>query len=318
MVLIPVAMHMRCYRFSTFYGIVENMSVLSRTRQPSMLMRAVSESLSSLLPWRDKSGDPSDLLLSPFEAIRELERRQKDPALKKKVEAFLQGDIPEYFKDGPVLYLARHIVTPNFETLRFIHLIRELGFKLVVTQDSRGLFVSQNQIKRALCKLPICRRVTQKPDKLNEHYHNVTIVDFDTIDGKPFCEIKTVWGEKLTDFHNRLFSELNVRTVDTPDDAEWIDRHHRGNLLEHYKHLLALFVVHGIFFENYNMEDEHEVMFVKEILRPACEFVEKQFGYPPLIAPIFPTTFESYNFWMSYPPGVLEIVRRSMRKTSTA
>jgi hypothetical protein len=262
----------------------------------------------------EETGDVSDLMFTPFEAVRELERRQKDPELKKKIEDFLQNDIPEYLKDGPVIYMARHIVTPNFETLRFINLMRELGLRVIISQDSRGLFVSQNLIKRALCKLPVCRRVTQKAGKLNEHYQNITIADFNKIDGKPFRDIETVWGENLIDFHTRLFSELNLRTVETPDDADWLDRHHRGNLLEHYKVLLTLFVVHGIFFENYNANDDHEIHFIKEILRPACRFVEEKFGYRPIITQIFPQSIESYDFWISYPSQVLSIVRESMRK----
>ncbi len=288
------------------------MSVLHGARTSSVL-NVVSEILSPLFFWRNKTGGVSDLMFTPFEAVQELEKRRKDPTLQKKVEEYLAGDIPEYFKDGPIFYLARHTVTPNFETLRFIHLIRQLGLKTVISQDSKGLFVSQNQIKRALCKLPICRRITQKDGKLNEHYQNVTIVDFNEADGKSFAEIKTLWGEKLIDFHTRLFSELNVQMIETPDDAKWLDRHHRGDLLEHYKKLLALFVVHGIFFENYNVDDEHEVLFVKQILRPACRFIEQRFGYRPIIVQIFPTEPESYHFWMSYPAKVLDIVRESMK-----
>lgn len=254
----------------------------------------------------------SDLVMTPFVAVEELQRRRKDPTLQKKVEEYLRGDIPEYFKGGPILYLARHAVTPNFETLRFMYLTRELGMKTIVTQDSRGLFVSQNQVKRALGKLPICRRVTQKGDRLNEQYQNVTIIDFNKADGKPFSDVETLWGEKLIDFHIRLFSELNLRKVEAPDDAGWVDRHHRGDLLEHYKQLLSLFVAHGIFFENYNADDEHEVHFVKHVLRPACRFIEQRFGYRPIITQVFPTSFESYRFWTSYPEKVLDIVQKSM------
>lgn len=267
---------------------------------------------SPLFFWKNKS-DISDLTMPPFEAVQELKRRQKDPILKKKIEEYLSGDIPEYYRDGPILYLARHTVTPNFETLRFIHLISNLGLKTVVTQDSKGLFVTQNQVKRALGKLPVCRRVTQKGGKLNEHYQNVTIVDFNEADGKAFYEIKTLWGENLIDFHTRLFSELNIQVVEAPDDAKWLDRHHRGNLLEHYKQLLALFVAHGIFFENYNADDEHEVHFVEQVLRPACHFIEQRFGYRPIITQVFPTSFESYHFWISYPAKVMDIVRESLR-----
>lgn len=269
--------------------------------------------LSVLAFGKAEKSDISDLIMTPFEAVKELEKRQNDPELKRKVEEYLGGDIPEYAKNGPILYLARHIVTPNFETLRFIHLISQLGLKTVISQDSKGLFVSQNQVKRALAKLPVSRRTTQKNGKLNEHYQNVTIVDFNEADGKLFGEIQTLWGEKLIDFHTRLFSELGIKKIETPDDAEWLDRHNRGDLLEHYKKLLALFVVHGIFFENYNAEDEHELRFVEEVLRPACRFIEQRFGHKPIITQIFPTAFESYRFWISYPNKVLDIVQKSMR-----
>ena len=287
------------------------MRVARRAQRPSLL-DSFSKTFSPLFFWKKGSEDVSDLILNPFDALEELEKRRKDRTLQQNVEEYLQGDIPEYFKDGPILYLARHIVTPNFETLRFIYLTRQLGLNTVISQDSEGQFVSQNQVKRALCKLPICKRVTQKHGKINEQYENITVVDFNTVDGKSFANIDTLWGEKLTDFHRRLFLELKLGEIETPDDAKWLDRHHRGNLLEHYKKLLALFVVHGIFFENYNTEDEHEILFVKNILRPACRFVEERFGYRPLIVPIFPTSFESYRFWISYPSKVLEIARKSM------
>lgn len=289
------------------------MSVPRRTNRSSVA-HSITKTFRFILSFGERA-DVSDLVVDPFEAVQELERRQKDPELKKKVEEYLKGDIPNYFKDGSILYLARHIVTPNFETLRFIHLMRQLGLKTVVSHDSKGMFVPYNQIKKALCKLPICHRLSQKGDKLNEHYENVTIVDFNIADGKPFSEIKTLWGEGLIDFHTRLFTELlgSEKDIGRPDDAEWIDRHRRDNLLEHYKHLLALFLVHGIFFENYDLNDKHEVYFVKNILRPAYRFVEKKFGYRPLIVQVYPTTFESGRFWISYPKRVLDIVRESMK-----
>src|SRR3989338_4052564 len=223
------------------------MSVLHRTHRSSILSH-ISSAVFSLFS-RNKTNVLSDLMMTPIEAIQELERRQRDPTIRKKVEDYLLGDIPEYFKNGPILYLARHVATPNFETLRFKYLMESLGMKTVVSQDTKDLFVSQNQMKRALCKLSVCCGVSQNNGKLNEQ------------------------------FHNRLFLKFMQQKIENPDDATWIDRHHRGNLLEHYKNLLALFVTHGILFEDYIMEDKHEADFVKNILRPACRFIEQRFGY---------------------------------------
>jgi hypothetical protein len=283
-----------------------------KAKTPQFL-NTILGSFRSVLPLRKERLDISELLMSPLDAMEELKRRREDPEIMRKVEEALKGDVPDYLKGDPILYLARHIVTPNFETIRFIHLLKELGLRTVVSQDSRGLFVSQNLIKRALCKLPVCIRVTQKDGKLNEHYQNVSVVDFNTADGKQFKDLRTVWGESLIDFHARLFTELGLMTAETPDDADWIDRHGRGDLLEHYKHLLLLFVTHGIFFENYNLDDDHEIHFIKEVLWPARDYVEEVTGYKPLIVPIFPAAPESYNFWISYPKEVLDVVNKSMK-----
>ncbi len=260
----------------------------------------------------NEADDTSDLILAPLEAMRELKQRRQDPALRGKVEAYLQEDIPDYFRDGPILYLARHIATPNFETLRFKYLMEPLGMKAVVGQDTKDLFVSSNHAKKALCKLSICRGISQKDGILNERFQNVSIVDFNVSDGKRFDAVTTLWGERLVDFHARLFARFMREKVENPDDAAWIDRHHRGDLLEHYKDFLALFVTHGILFEDYVMEDKHEAHFVKDILRPACRFIEQRFGLRPLIVPLVPKVFESNRFWISYPEEVLDIVRESM------
>lgn len=282
----------------------------------TIFLAAIIDRFHSVLPARKVKLDISDLLLNPHDALNELRKRRENPEIKKKIEDYFEGDIPEYLAGEPILYLARHIVTPNFETIRFINLMQDLGLQVVVSQDSKGLFVSQNLIKRALCKLPVCTRVTQKDGKLNEHYQNISVVDFNKADGKKFSELTTLWGESLIDFHTRLFSEMGLRTAKTADDAEWIDRHGRGNLLEHYKQLLMLFVVHGVFFENYNLDDDHEIHFIQEVLWPACHFVEEQTGYRPLIVPIFPAAPESYDFWISYPREVLGIVHRSMNRAT--
>ena len=162
------------------------MSAVRKTDKPSVL-ESISHTLSAVFG----DDDISDLLMSPFEAIAELERRRKNPELQRKIEEYLKADIPDYFKDGPILCLSRHIGTPNFETLRFIHLMRQFNMKVVVTQDSKGIFVPFNHVKKALTKLPILTRITQKGGRLNEQYENITIVDFNAADGKTFSEIKT-------------------------------------------------------------------------------------------------------------------------------
>jgi len=249
-----------------------------------------------------------DDLLTPFpEVVEELNRRASDEKLRASVESYL-GNLPPYFKEGNVLYLARHVATPNFETLRFIHLVETLGMQVVIGQDTKDKFVPHNPLKRALGRLPVCLGITKKDGTHGERYQKVTIVDFNTANGKPFSSIRTLWGEGLIDFHTKLLKTVASGAVRIEDDADWIDGTHRGSLIDHYKKFLALFLVHGVLFEDYLVEDKHEGRFVREVLRPAFDFVEKKFGCRPLITQLTPTSVESADYWMSYPKEVLDIV----------
>lgn len=249
-------------------------------------------------------------LLTPLdEAVVELRRRREDPVLMKKVEKYLSGDIPEHFLEGPTLYLARHVATPNFETLRFLHLVEPIDMQVVLSQDLQDRFVPKNQLKKALGKLPISTGISIKNGAYNESFEYISIVDFNTTSGKSFHEIQTVWGQNLSDFHAELFGELTSHPVRIVDESAWIDRQHRGDLLAHYKKFLALFIVHGILFEDYAVEDKEEAKFIASVLRPAYKAIEREFGCRPLIAQLTPTSIESPAFWISYPRKVLDIVR---------
>lgn len=251
-----------------------------------------------------------DSMLMPFDkALNEIHRRQNDHKLRKKVEEYLQNDIPEHFKGEPILYLARQVATPNFETLRFLHLVEPVELKAVISQDIKDRFVSRNQLKRALGKMPIVQRIVRNGTGYSEQYENLSIIEFNKSDGESFRSIKTRWGENLVDFHNRALAGISTASVMIVDDSEWIDRHYRGELLDHYKKFLALFLVHGIMFEDYPVLDSEEQRFVQEILYPAYMFIKKKFGVSPLITPLLPTSVESPKFWISYPSSVRTFIQ---------
>lgn len=84
-----------------------------------------------------ESADATHLLTPLPYALVELERRKRDPVLRKKIEEYLKADIPPYFGESPVLYLARHIATPNFETLRFLSNMSARGAQLFHLMRSR-------------------------------------------------------------------------------------------------------------------------------------------------------------------------------------
>lgn len=251
----------------------------------------------------------SDLLTPLDEAVEELRRRRSDPELLKKVEEYLDSDIPEHFAQGPILYLARHIATPNFETLRFLHLVEPIEIPAIIGEDLKDRFVAKNQLKYALGKLSVSTGISMKDGACKETYERVTVIDFNAANGKPFTEIRTLWGEPLASFHSGLFASLVQHPVRIIDESAWIDRQERGNLLAHYRKFLALFIVHGILFEDYALEDKEEARFIEGVLRPAFRHVERVFGCRPLIAQLTPTSVESAEFWISYPQKVLDIVK---------
>lgn len=62
------------------------------------------------------------IYVSLEEAKEEIWRRWNDKDLRKKVEDFLGGDIPEPFKKEPRAVLARPITTPDIEHMHFLEM----------------------------------------------------------------------------------------------------------------------------------------------------------------------------------------------------
>ena len=245
------------------------------------------------------------------EAVAELRHRRTDTELQIKINEFLNGDIPNHFKNGPIFYLSRHVASPNFEALRFIELCKEYkDIKMVIGQDINDKFVSHNSMKRALGKMPIVKGITSNQDEIIEF---ITLVDFDKVQGQKFKDIKTKFGTSFVEHHNNLFNSIYPETVQIVDDSKWIDNNHRGDLVEHYKKMFTLLLVHGIMLESYEIQDEQ---FIKSILIPALEYVENMFGYKPLIVNLVPPEISNMHNWDSYPSVLYQIVKRGFENDS--
>lgn len=252
--------------------------------------------------------DASALLTPLVEAVAEIERRRNDAVLVEKVEAYLNKDIPEYFKRSrPILYLARHVASPNFETLRFIELAKPFALPIIIGQDVNDKFVSGNSLKRSLGKMPIVRCISADHREMLE---NFTIIDFETANAKQLKDIETIFKIPLVKFHNDLLSEIYPHAVEVVDDASWIDRNNRGNLLEHYKRFLALFVVHGVMFEYYPEEDG---FLIENILKPAFAFIQEEFGVAPLITSLVDDEIVHVRNWNAYPSVLYSQVKNACR-----
>jgi hypothetical protein len=131
---------------------------------------------------------------------------------------------------------------------------------------------------------------------------NFTLVEFNRHPGQPFSQVIIKSGHQLTDLHHYLMSQyIDSENVLLPNEADWVARHHHGNLLEYYKQFLSLTVVNCIMLEFYAVEDAE---FVNDILVPAVEFVENTFGHKPLIAELITPAQEFEKNWLAYPKEV--------------
>ncbi len=248
-------------------------------------------------------------------ALLELHKRRENTKLVQEVETYLNGDLLESFSNGPVLYFARHVATPNRETMAFLGLGQHLDMRCVIGQDSNDIFVAHNTLKRSLGKMPVIKGYSKANEEIIEH---VTIIDFNKWQGCRLNEITTFSGQNLIDFHNSLFEKVvKDKKFEIRDDAKWIDRNERGNLLEHYKKHLALFLVHGILFEYFPSHDTAEQRMVSEVLAPAYDFVRSRFGVSPLITPPVTPTQELVCNWEAYSENVLKYAKKHCSKNPT-
>ncbi len=251
-------------------------------------------------------------LFTPIDdAIIEIETRLQDAALHERVMQYLNNDIPEHFSHPePIFYLSRHIATPSFEVLHVMEQTHEKPYKLVIGQDTKGIFVAKNELKLALGKLPIVKGVSSNKDEIIE---NFTIVDFASQQGKRFCDIETAFGEKLVDFHHSIFKEVFPEIPEIYDESDWIDRNHRDDISEQYKKMLALLCVHGIMFESYTPAEWN---FVQKIVTPAFAEIEKELHVRPLIIEHIPQDLEYTKNWNAYPSALYQIVKQKTHPLS--
>lgn len=232
------------------------------------------------------------------EAIQELARRSKDQGLTKKIENLLHGDIPEPLSRKPRAVIFRQLKTPNYEMRRFVSLVEGLGkLEPLFWEYAADKFTPNNEYKRALGKLLFFggkgKKGGSKIDALN-------IIDFNQSNGKQISSLLTLWGQNFVDFHHEFFDTCFRSMPGTSyDSSDWFS-HNGRSANGYYKSFLALFIKHGILFENFLL-DETEFTFTKDIVLPAFLSVYSETGLKPLVVALEPTSIEGDKFWLCYP-----------------
>jgi hypothetical protein len=221
-------------------------------------------------------------------------RRWRDLEIRRKVRDYV-GEIPGFLQQGPRAVLARQQASPNFELFRFSAAAARVGLKAVCPEYAQDKFSTRNPDKRRLGKMTFLHgRGRNGGFKTTAH----KIMDFNSGDGKPFSAIRTLWGEDFRAFHHRLLSP-RLSWIEVVENSPWLKEMGAEPAL-FWPRLMALFVCHGILFDNFHTEG-HEAEFTKNIIRPAFQATEERFGLKPLIVPLVPTEKEKEAYWSWYP-----------------
>jgi hypothetical protein len=242
------------------------------------------------------------------EAKEEVWKRWNDADLRRRVMAYVE-ELPEGFGQEPWAVLARHLGTPNFEFCAFMKIAKKAELKPLCPEFIGDKICSKNPDKLFLGKNIFCH--DSKGNGNGATIHN--IIDFCTEDGKPFHKVKTRWGEGLVAYHHRkLSSELPV--IQLTDITAWL-KSMGGRPELFYHRLIALFVCHGIMFENF-LDEGDEGKFTRKIVRPAIRKVTEHFGLKPLIVRLRPEESEADPYWCWYPGHLEAEVKKLMEGSS--
>ncbi len=239
---------------------------------------------------------------TPLEqAKRELQARQNDSELKRKVAEFIGADMPVFLKAQPRAILSRGILTPNFETKYFLDILDLIELEPVCAEFHSDRFCSQNKDKVHLGKLTFFHKFNKKGENI---ITRKTIIDFKNSENKAFHEIQTMKDSDFIEFHHSLFVRQYKKILDIFDIS--IFKNDENTAKEVYEKIFALCLVNGILFENFIMKDhENEKKFSEHVVFPAFESVVKKFNLRPLVVPLLPLKNEEIEMWNWY-PGHLE------------
>lgn len=280
--------------------------MISKRSRPHTVYSAVNQAATSLmrrvrrsLHIEDERTHVSGLLYTPLqEVLGELQRRRENRKLRQQVSDFF-GDFrpPAAFESGPRSVMVRYIASPTLELSFFADIQKNLRLKPLLLEFTADKFVARNFEKYNLCKLTFVKNGGGFTNKVTAVRR---VVDFNTYEGKPLRAIKTVWGDSLVDFHHKLLQSSDMsKGFEVSDFSEWFRRSCVLSGEYYYLYYLALFLTHGILFENFLL-DKRELPFTQKRVLPAFQRLTDIFGVRPLIVPIATQADEGAPHWCYY------------------
>lgn len=245
------------------------------------------------------------------EAKEEVWKRWNNADLRRRVLEYV-GELPDGYGAEPCAVLSRHVATPNFEAHRFHDIAHPTGLQMMCDVYPADKFCTKNPDKYWLGKMAFH---SGKGKNNGDRLTNVKLVLFHTEDGKVFSDMATLWGDDFVSFHQRLFGYYfpDIRCI---DNSDWT-RNAGTSLLDYYRRFLAIFVCHGILFENFLTEHDDEGTLTQNVVGPAFRHITEFFGYKPLIVRLRLQENDASPYWSWYPSEIEGIVRHLViRKTS--
>jgi len=234
------------------------------------------------------------------EALEELEKR-KD--LRPKVEALLRERgvglpwDPKLGNGKPLAVLFRQVATPNYETLRFLSIASGFGLQPLILEYTEDKLSMENVYKKSLLCTPIVEKISKKG---HVHFRKRWICPPEMVRPQSkLSEIITSTGERLVDFHHKIFEKLaGEYKASLVDASRWFGA--IGPASDYYSYFLSLFCSHALLFESFTYGNG-EGVFTKNIVEPAFLGATQRIGEIPLIVPINPTEIEDSSLWVCYP-----------------
>lgn len=218
----------------------------------------------------------------PAIAVEELEKRQKDEELVKRINHFLeQFEILCPIPFGKNAFLARHIASARLEDFLFKERCSSLGLNPVFLEYSEDVFVTNNPSKLRLVRIIINNGNGRKGGPRLETIYLVKPHHLNGLNNKPISYIKTYWGESLIEFHHRSRIALGLEGT-IVNVSSWLKS--IGPAIRYYKYFFAACAVKGVLFESFLSHGFPTLdRFNEEVVIPAYRFVLNEFGVEPLI-----------------------------------
>ncbi len=239
------------------------------------------------------------------EVVEQLYIRKTDEQLKLKVLDYLGDDFPIFLNtEKQHGVLVRAIQTPNYEHWYVFDVMQELHLDKVFCNYTRGKLVMKNSEKYHLVKMCFVDGFNSNKDII---VSKKNIVNINESEGKILSDIYVKQGLSLVDFHKGLFEDLGF-DVNFFDISQWFD-HVRVDKDGYYAKFLALFLFHGVLFDNFLLGDLDEQKFFEEKVWPSFNFIKEKFGIKPLVLPALPIKDEDNSLFFFYNQDIKNIVK---------